>query len=142
MPGSEGKADSTTIRVRGYHEDRFGHVNNARYLEFLEEGRWSYLEKRGPLGGFGPLGVLPVVVQLSIVYRRPAIAGDVLEVETQISEVGRRRFTLHQVVRSPGEDRPCCTADVTVVLVDKETGRPAVLSEEIRRAWPDLETVV
>ena len=82
-----------------------------------------------------------MVVQLSIVYRRPAVAGDVLEVETQLSEVGRRRFTLHQGVHSPQKERPCCTADVTVVLVDKETGRPAVLSEEIRRAWPDLDTV-
>jgi len=29
------------IKVRNYHLDRFGHVNNARYLEFLEEGRWT-----------------------------------------------------------------------------------------------------
>jgi len=24
------------IKVRGFHTDMFGHVNNARYLEFLE----------------------------------------------------------------------------------------------------------
>ncbi len=29
------------IRVRGYHVDLFRHVNNARYLELLEEGRWA-----------------------------------------------------------------------------------------------------
>jgi len=33
------------IKVRNYHLDRFGHVNNARYLEFLEEGRWTYSEE-------------------------------------------------------------------------------------------------
>lgn len=27
----------TQIHVRGYHLDGYGHVNNARYLEFLEE---------------------------------------------------------------------------------------------------------
>lgn len=27
------------IRVRNYHLDGYGHVNNARYLEFLEEAR-------------------------------------------------------------------------------------------------------
>ncbi len=32
----------TTIRIRGYHLDGYGHVNNARYLEFLEEARWAY----------------------------------------------------------------------------------------------------
>jgi thioesterase-3 len=38
--------DITHAKVRGYHLDLYGHVNNARYLEFLEEGRWSYYEKR------------------------------------------------------------------------------------------------
>ena len=35
----------TEIMVRGYHLDMFGHVNNARYLEFLEEGRWTFFDK-------------------------------------------------------------------------------------------------
>lgn len=30
----------TQIKVRGYHLDVYQHVNNARYLEFLEEARW------------------------------------------------------------------------------------------------------
>lgn len=29
----------TEIIVRGYHLDGYQHVNNARYLEFLEEDR-------------------------------------------------------------------------------------------------------
>lgn len=29
----------TQIKVRGYHLDVYQHVNNARYLEFLEEAR-------------------------------------------------------------------------------------------------------
>lgn len=35
----------TQIKVRGYHLDVYQHVNNARYLEFLEEARWDGLEK-------------------------------------------------------------------------------------------------
>ena len=34
----------TEIKVRGYHLDLYGHVNNARYLEFLEEARWAFAE--------------------------------------------------------------------------------------------------
>ena len=33
------------IKVRGFHTDLYGHVNNARYLEFLEEARWEFLEQ-------------------------------------------------------------------------------------------------
>ena len=28
---------SIEIKIRGYHADMFGHVNHARYLEFMEE---------------------------------------------------------------------------------------------------------
>ncbi len=38
----------TQIKVRGYHLDVYQHVNNARYLEFLEEARWDGLEKQPP----------------------------------------------------------------------------------------------
>ena len=31
----------TKIKVRGFHLDVYQHVNNARYLEFLEEARWT-----------------------------------------------------------------------------------------------------
>ena len=30
-------------------------------------------------------------------------------------------------------------AEVTVVLLDEQTGRPVPLSEEILRAWPELK---
>lgn len=32
------------LTVRNYHLDGYGHVNNARYLEFLEEARWAFLK--------------------------------------------------------------------------------------------------
>ena len=30
------------VRVRGFHVDVYQHVNNARYLEFLEDARWHF----------------------------------------------------------------------------------------------------
>jgi thioesterase III len=135
---TEGHIVSVSIRVRGYHEDRFGHVNNARYLEFLEEGRWAYLEAHGPEGGFGALGVFPVVVHLSISYRRPAVSGDTLVVSTRLLESGSRKFVMYQDVSLFGSSKRLCSAEVSVVLVDALTGQPVALREEILDAWPDL----
>jgi thioesterase III len=132
---------TTTIKVRGFHEDRFGHVNNARYLEFLEEGRWDYLDSRGPQGGFSSLGVLPVVVHLAISYRRPASAGDTLCIRTQVVEVSSRKIVMHQEIYQHGTEKLCCDADISIVLVDAQSGRPATLGDDILRAWPDLETM-
>ena len=129
---------TTTIKVRGFHEDRFGHVNNARYLEFLEEGRWDYLDARGPQGGFPALGVFPVVAHLSISYRRPTSAGDAVRVSTRVAKTGSRKIVMQQAIHQEGTEKLCCEAEVSIVLVDATTGRPAILNDEIIRAWPDL----
>ena len=129
---------TTRIKVRGFHEDRFGHVNHARYLEFLEEGRWDYLDERGPQDGFPALGVFPVVVNLSISYRRPTSAGDTLRITTRVADVSSRKIVMKQKIYQEATDKLCCEADISLVLVNSETGRPAVLNDEIIRAWPDL----
>ena len=127
--------------MRGYHEDRFGHVNNARYLEFLEEGRWDYLDARGPKDGFQALGVFPVVAHLSISYRRPTSAGHRLRISTHVATVSSRKIVMHQTIHQEDTEKLCCEADVSIVLVDAGTGRPAVLDAAIVEAWPDLALV-
>jgi len=132
--------DTTTqIRVRGYHEDRYGHVNNARYLEFLEEARWAHLEERGlDTAFFREHGVFPVVVRLSISYRRPASAGDVLRIATGVTEASSRKLVIHQTARFSPSDEVCIEADVSVVFLDAESGRPVPISDSIVRVWPEL----
>ncbi len=130
---------TTQIKVRGYHEDRFGHVNNARYLEFLEDARWEHLDERGlDTAFFKAHGIFPVVVRLSISYRRPASAGDVLHVTTEAASTGRLRVVIAQEARFASSEKVCVEAEVTAVFLDEKTGRPALLSDEILRAWPEL----
>jgi thioesterase-3 len=129
----------TRIAVRGYHEDRFGHVNHARYLEFLEEARWAQFAENGLGPGFlKEHGIFPVVVRLTITYRRPANAGDVLEVSTRVASAGRRKIVIAQDARFEGSDDVAVEAELTVVFLDEATGRPVPLSREIVAAWPEL----
>jgi len=133
----------TRIRIRGYHEDRFGHVNNARYLELLEEARWAHLEERGIDAAFlKAQGVFPVVVRLTISYRRPASVGDELVIETRVVGGGHRKVVLVQEARFAATDEVCVEAEVTAVFIDEATGRPAPLTEPWLRAWPELRAAV
>jgi len=130
---------TTQIRIRGYHEDRFGHVNNARYLELLEEARWAHLEERGLTASFlDEQGVFPVIVRLSVSYRRPASAGDLLEIETNVLRSGRRKVVLKQVGRFVGSDEICVEAEMTAIFIDLESGRAVALGDAFRDAWPEL----
>ena len=130
---------TTRIKVRGYHEDRFGHVNNARYLEFLEEARWAHLEERGlGIAFFTAHGIFPVVVRLAISYRRPASAGDVLDVTAEVTSASHRRITIAQKASFATSGEVCVEAELKVVFVDDKTGRTVPLTDEILRAWPEL----
>jgi len=135
-------ATLTQITVRGYHEDRFGHVNNARYLEFLEQARWEHLEEQGlSIDHLEAHGVFPVVVRMAISYRRPASAGNALEITTKLSSTSSRRVVLEQEARFAESEEVCIRATVTAVFLATETGRPVALSHDLFKDWTDLQRI-
>lgn len=80
----------TQIKVRGYHLDVYQHVNNARYLEFLEEARWDGLENSPAFQWMTEKNIAFVVVNININYRRPAVLGDVLTVSSKLEQQAAR----------------------------------------------------
>ncbi|MFN2370273.1 MAG: acyl-CoA thioesterase [Candidatus Krumholzibacteriia bacterium] len=125
---------ATRIRVRGYHLDLYGHVNNARYLEFLEEARWGFIESARGLEWWHDQGLGFVVASITINYRRPAGLGTDLEVRSTVARLGGRSAVIHQDVVDTGSGELVADADVTFVVVSLETGRPVALAGELRAA--------
>ncbi len=126
------------IKVRGYHLDHFDHVNNARYLEFLEEGRWHYFEENGLIDTLHERGITHVTVNVNINYRRSAVIGQVLSIETGVAGKGRKSFTMKQKVYLRGSDTLIADAEVIHVLLDMHTGKPLAINAATVDFWPDL----
>lgn len=110
----------TEIPVRGYHADLYGHVNNARYLEFLEEARWRHYEGIIDLQEFKDHNWAFVVVNINISYRHPAVPGDTVEIHTQLTTVSSRSMVIHQDLFLKGTTTKVAQADVTFVILDGE----------------------
>ena len=121
-----------TIKVRGYHLDLYRHVNNARYLEFLEEARWSFLETRGDLDALEKNGYAFAVVNININYRRAAYMGEMLCIATSVKTIGQRSCAMHQLVTLDGTDTVVADADVTFVIIDTRTEKAAALDGALR----------
>jgi thioesterase III len=111
---------TTRIKVRGYHLDMYRHVNNARYLEFLEEGRWAFFEEN-PGHNEWPKGSAFVVVNININYRQPATLGNALEIRTRISHLGSKSGILRQEIILQDTQSVVADADVTFTMVDYKT---------------------
>lgn len=127
-----------TLRVRGYHLDGYGHVNNARYLEFMEEGRWAFFDEHpGLMKQLNQAGRGFAVVNLNIDYRAAAVHGDDLKVLTGIVATGERSAMCHhRIYRSDGV--LITQADLTFVLLDLKANKAAAIEGEVRQVLQGL----
>ena len=126
------------IKIRGYHIDHFKHVNNARYLEFLEEGRWHYSEKNNLISLFHQKGISHVTVNININYKRSAVVGEVLRIETSVIRKKRKSVTMLQQVFLNDTDTLIADAQVTNVFLNIKNGDVMPINEELIRLWPDI----
>ncbi len=126
------------ITVRGYHLDFFGHVNNARYLEFMEEARWRLSERGLDLRHILDKGIVLAVVNVNINYRKPAVLGDTLELFLGLAKTGNKSVTLYQEIRFKDTDTVVADAEVTFVLADAKTGKAIEMDEELKEQFEKL----
>ena len=127
---------STQIIVRGYHCDAYGHVNNARYLEFLEEGRWAFLQPAMDRSIFDDLGLLFVVVNINIAYKSVVVPNDVIDVIVKGMKFNNMSLQIDQEIKK-GE-KICAKAEVSFVLLDAKTQKPVKVDDNIQRIFNEL----
>jgi thioesterase-3 len=130
---------ATHIKIRGYHLDLYGHVNNARYLEFLEEARWTLFEERTDLPRYMASGIALIVVNINIDYRYPATMGDELIIESSIKSISHRSAVIHQRVMLAGTEKLVAEADVTVVAFDGKANRSVPIDGELKAVLESMQ---
>lgn len=127
---------TTTLTVRPYECDSYGHVNHAVYVNYLEHARMQFLHAAGfDYKGLIAAGFFTVIARLDISYRSPAYADETLVIETESVDTRRIGGTFHQVIRR-GET-VVAEAEVHWCVVNGE-GRPARPPEayDLRRLIP------
>jgi thioesterase-3 len=122
---------SIKIKIRGYHLDMYQHVNNARYLEFLEEARWNFIESKINLKDWMKKGLGFVVANININYRKPASLDQIIEIQSSVSKINIKSATIGQKIYLEGTDTLIADADITFVVVNTKTGKPVSLKGEL-----------
>ncbi|MBQ9601450.1 MAG: acyl-CoA thioesterase [Neisseriaceae bacterium] len=112
--------------VHNYHLDGYGHVNNARYLEFLEAARWHFFAQKQLKDDLRAAQL--VVAQLNIRYRRAASLDEELHIHTKIIAVQSRQIIVEQTIYY--QNQLCVRAQVTLMPTD-EHGRVFRLPENL-----------
>ena len=74
--------------VRPSDQDSFRHVNQARYVDYIDDTRWFAAQAGEPAGVEGPLG------GLSVEYQRETHAGEQIQMETWVTGDRTRAYEL------------------------------------------------
>ncbi len=121
---------TASIRVRFAELDPYGHVNHAVYVTYCEVARVEALEAAGvDLHQLQRDGWQLVVTEIALRYRRAAVGGDTLTVESSLSDIGGASARWRQLITR--NEEPVVDADIRTALTDL-TGRPRRLPPEIR----------
>jgi YbgC/YbaW family acyl-CoA thioester hydrolase len=122
--------------VRCTEIDVNGHVNNAKYVEYLEWGREEWYDRHGfTYDRLRALGAVTVVVNVNLNLRQACHQGDRLRIVTRLERRGRTSFALGQRIEKEG-GVVAADAVVTLVTIDPATGRSRPLPEEFALLFP------
>ncbi len=114
--------------VRFSDVDAYGHVNNVKYFEYLQEARIALITG---LGGLGAGGFGVVVAQVDVDYRAPMFfREEPYAVDVWVSRVGRTSFVVGSEIRDG--DTVLSRGRVVMVAFDPSTQRSMVLTDEQR----------
>lgn len=125
----------TRHRVRSYELDIMGHVNNAAYLNWLEQARLEAFQSLGwPLEALIARRWMTTVARIEIDYRREARFGDEIAISTALERVGDSSIALrHGMDRESEPPGRIAEARVVLVWLDQDR-RPARVPDEVREA--------
>jgi acyl-CoA thioester hydrolase len=109
----------TSLTVRGYELDSYGHVNNAVYLQYLEQARWVFMKEMGMLKQINDEDLFLVVTETHIRYLREANLLDELVIETTL-KLEKPYLVFRQKILNSSTRIPLSRAIIKTIFVNQQ----------------------
>ena len=123
------------LLVRENHLDTFGHMNNATYLQIMEEARWEIITNRGyGVRDIQEKGIGPVILEIQIKYQRELKLREKIVIETKCISTEKKIMRLQHAIKNT-QGVVCCTAELVLGVFNVHTRKMI----EIPQDW--LEAV-
>lgn len=116
--------------IKEHHLDTFSHVNNATYLELLEEARWEILHEHGiNLKTIHETGIGPIVLECHIQFLKELRLRQPILIESQMLSFEKKVGVMRQdVLDECGE--LCSHAKITFGVFDMNTRKLILLTDQ------------
>lgn len=128
------KEPSSTTRIRFQDCDPFGHLNNARYIDYFMNARQDHLEQFYGFKLFTPhMTENWVVIKTQIAYLEPALLMEEVLIRTRLIHLTQRTLLVEGLMLDKDGKRLKSLGWVEFMYVSLATGRPALHT-------PDFQT--
>ena len=129
---------SIPIQLRFNDTDALGHVNNSTYFSFYDLGKTEYF--RTLYGdNYFTKEIYIVVAHAEVDFLEPVFLTDEISVETAVTHIGSKSFTLYQQIRDKRTDSIKCKCTTIMVGYDFKKKITIPISDEWRRVIADYE---
>lgn len=110
------------IEVRYADLDPQGHVNNASYMTYLEQGRIEFIRALGlwPSNSFLDVGI--ILADAHIIFRAPIFLGQSVRVGVRVSNLGHKSLRMEYCIEDAGNGQELASASTVLVAFDYHTG--------------------
>lgn len=126
------------VQIRFNDVDRYGHVNNNAYFAYYDLGKEEYLRNVLQVD-YRASEVVPVIANINADFIAPIFYGDDIVIETRVSHIGNRSFTLEQRALNTRTEQIVCRCTTVMVCFNIKTQQSADMPADYRKAIEAFE---
>lgn len=127
------------IEVRYGDLDPQGHVNNARYLTYMEQGRVAYIRHLGLWDGQSFLNIGIILADAQVTFLRPVYWGQEVRVGVRVSHLGAKSMKMEYRLEDARQGTLLATGATTLVAYDYHAGRSMPIPDAWRKTISKYE---
>jgi acyl-CoA thioester hydrolase len=129
------------IQIRYGDLDPQWHVNNARYLTFMEQTRLAYITELGLFNGQSFLDLELIVADVHITYLAPIQYTDLIRIGMRAVKLGNKSMTFESVFENADTGSIVARAETVMVHFDYRSGQSTPLPAEWRKKISEYDGI-
>lgn len=122
------------IEVRYGDLDPQGHLNNAKYLTFIEQARISYIQHLGLWDGGSFLEIGMILAEVRLTFRQPVLFGQPVRVGVRVVRLGNKSLEMEFAIEDAQSEALLANGSSVQVAYDYKTHKTIPVPEKWRTA--------
>jgi acyl-CoA thioester hydrolase len=127
------------IEVRYGDLDPQGHVNNARYLTYMEQARVEYIHRLGIWDGKSFLSIGVILADAQVSFLSPILYGQEIRVGVRVSHLGNKSIKMEYRLEDAQTGHLCAAGATVLVTYDYQAQNTIPIPQHWRETIASFE---